>query len=170
MARVRRAGMEDAAAIAAIEVETWRTTYAGILDDEMLVGMSVERTAWGWVHQLRHRLAGAWVWQDEDGTVLGFGSCGHQRLPDLGYTGEVTMLYVLPDAQGQGIGRELLLTMFADLKHRGMNSALIWVIEANPSRFFYGHMGGAWHSGAVSNSAAAGWTRWATAGPIWPPL
>lgn len=142
MAGIRQARNGDAAAIAAIEVETWRSTYAGILADQTLVGMSAERKAREWGHELRHALRGVWVWEDEDFGLLGFGHCGRQRMPALAYEGEITMLYVLPDAQGQGIGRQLLLTMFDDLQSRGMRSALVWVLAANPARFFYGHMGG----------------------------
>lgn len=142
MAGIRQARNGDAAAIAVIEVETWRSTYAGILADQTLVGMSAERKAREWTRELRHALRGVWVWEDEDLGLLGFGHCGRQRMPALAYEGEITMLYVLPDAQGQGIGRQLLLTMFDDLQSRGMRSALVWVLAANPARFFYGHMGG----------------------------
>lgn len=142
MAGVRRARMGDAAAIAAIEVETWRTTYAGMLADATLVGMSPARKARQWASQLRNGPGGVWVWEDEEAGLLGFGHCGRQRIRTLAYDGEITMLYVRPDAQGQGIGRRLLVAMLADLKRRGMRSALVWVLEANPSRFFYGRLGG----------------------------
>jgi GNAT superfamily N-acetyltransferase len=139
---IRRARIGDAAAIAAIEVETWRATYAGILADATLVGMSVARKTRQWTYELRHGLRGVWVWEDEDARLLGFGHCGRQRLRSLAHDGEITMLYVLPDAQGQGIGRQLLVAMLADLRRRGMRSALVWVLEANPARFFYQHQGG----------------------------
>ena len=49
---------------------------------------------------------------------------------------------MLPDWQGQGAGRELLLAMFDHLRSAGFREALIWVVAANPSRFFYEAMGG----------------------------
>lgn len=134
--------MTDAAAMGFIEVETWQATYAGILDDGALIAMSAARKTRQWATEMRHGSEGLWVWDDQDQGVLGFGHCGPQRMGSLAYDGEITMLYVLPDAQGQGIGRHLLHGMFADLKHRGMASALVWVLEANPSRFFYTHLGG----------------------------
>lgn len=134
--------MDDAPAIGFIEVETWQAAYAGILDEGSLVAMSAARKARQWAAEMRHNGSGLWVWDDHRLGVVGFGHCGRQRMPSLAYDGEITMLYVLPDAQGQGIGRRLLLGMFADLKSRGMDSALVWVLEANPSRFFYGHLGG----------------------------
>ncbi|MBF0307399.1 MAG: GNAT family N-acetyltransferase [Alphaproteobacteria bacterium] len=142
MIGTRRARKTDAAAIATIEVETWRAAYAGMLANATLVGMSAERKAHQWAGALRHRQTGVWVWEDDGLGLQGFGHCGRQRLRALPFEGEVTMLYVLPDAQGRGIGRRLLLTMFADLLRRGMPSALVWVLAANPSRFFYQRLGG----------------------------
>ncbi len=142
MPGIRQAHLGDAAIIAAIEVETWRATYAGTLADTLLLGMSAEGKARQWAGQLRHGTEGVWVWENEDRGVLGFGHCGRQRMRSLAYAGEITMLYVWPDAQEQGIGRSLVLAMFSDLRVRGMASALVWVLAANPSRFFYARLGG----------------------------
>jgi hypothetical protein len=46
--RIRQARLEDVAAIADIEVETWRATYAGMLPDRVLVGMSERRQKGSW--------------------------------------------------------------------------------------------------------------------------
>jgi GNAT superfamily N-acetyltransferase len=141
-AGIRQADPGDAAAIAAIEVEAWRATYPGMLPDGALIRMSTLRKTRQWACELRNGPDGVWVWQDEGAGVLGFGHCGRQRIPSLPFQGEITMLYVLPDAQGQGIGRRLLSTMLADLRRRGMGSALVWVLAANPARFFYARLGG----------------------------
>ena len=74
--------------------------------------------------------------------IVGFGSGGKMRGDALPYKGEVFTLYVLPDFQGDGIGRRILGRLFATLSARGMNSAVIWVLAANPARFFYQTMGG----------------------------
>jgi ribosomal protein S18 acetylase RimI-like enzyme len=142
MAGVRRARRGDEVGIAAIEVETWRVAYAGVLPDRTLVGMSVRRKAWLWAQELSHGADGVWVWESGRSQLLGFGHCCVSRMPDLACDGEVTTLYVHPDAQDQGIGRALLLAMFADLRGQGMRSALVWVLEDNPARFFYERMGG----------------------------
>jgi ribosomal protein S18 acetylase RimI-like enzyme len=51
------------------------------------------------------------------------------------------MLYVTPDAQGCGIGRQLLLSMLANLATSNYPSALVWVLRSNPARFFYERLG-----------------------------
>jgi len=139
---VRPARGEDAAAIARVEVETWRATYPGILPDRVLVGMSLERQRGSWAGLIRYRPGDVLVAEREDWGLVGFGNCGAQRDTNLPFDGEVFTLYVAPEAQNQGIGRDLLRAMFARLLEKGRGSALIWVISANPSRFFYERQGG----------------------------
>lgn len=145
---VRQARLQDARAIGRIEVDTWRATYAGMLPDRVLLGMSAERQTATWAGFLRHRSGDVFVAQEDrtgpggDPRILGFGNCGPQREAALGYAGEVYTLYVTPDAQGNGFGRKLLLALFGRLVHCGHRSALIWVVRQNPSRFFYERLGG----------------------------
>lgn len=142
MTGIRQARAGDARTIAEIEIETWRTTYAGVLADDTLLAMSLERVARRWTHEIRDRAGTVLVWEDERRELLGFAHCGRQRDRSLDYEGEVYMLYVLPDAQGFGIGRGLLLASFENLLEARLRSALVWVVQANPSRFFYERTGG----------------------------
>jgi ribosomal protein S18 acetylase RimI-like enzyme len=140
--RVRRAGPADVAAIARIEVETWRATYAGMLPDRVLIGMSERRQQGAWAGLVRYRPGDVIVIEEADTGIVGFGNCGTQRDPTLPYSGEIFTLYVTPDAQNRGVGRHLMGALFERLLYKGNSSALIWVIRANPSRFFYEHLGG----------------------------
>ena len=142
MAGVRHARFEDAPALAKVEVETWRATYPGMVADSVLLNMSERRKTVMWARELVSDPRGVKVWSDGGAGILGFGHCGPQRDRALAYDGEVTMLYVLPDAQGMGIGKHLLTALFEQLADRDCRSALIWVVKANPSRFFYERMGG----------------------------
>lgn len=142
MSRIRQARIGDAPAIGRIEVETWQATYPGMLSDETLVGLSVDRQARIWGHVLRRWPGSVWLGEDDNGEPVAFGHAGGQRDLSIAYDGEIYMLYVLPDAQGLGIGRKLLLALFSYLVENGMASAVIWVLRANPSRFFYERLGG----------------------------
>jgi ribosomal protein S18 acetylase RimI-like enzyme len=144
MITIRQARLADARAIGRLEVETWRSTYAGMLPDRMLLGMSEQRQTASWAGFLRHRPGDVYVAEEGAAAprILGFGNCGPQRVPAFGFAGEVYELYVAPDAQGLGLGRQLLLALFARLIHCGHRSALIWVVRANPARFFYERLGG----------------------------
>jgi ribosomal protein S18 acetylase RimI-like enzyme len=169
--RVRVARTTDAAAIARVHVETWQSTYAGVIPDAYLVRLS---------HLLEGRprqvaLAptvreSTLVAEAEGAGVVGFASFGPVRRaglpPGTRFLGEVYTLYVLPDYQGRGLGRALLDSAFTSLAARGRRSAIIWVLEANPSRFFYEHLGGVRvarrterFAGADLGEVAYGWER-----------
>lgn len=139
---VRPARLADAETIARVEVETWRTTYAGMLPDRVLLGMSERRQTASWAGFLRHRPDDVRISQTVKGSVTGFGNCGAQRDSAIDFAGEIYTLYVLPDAQGNGAGRSLLLALFSRLVAMGYGSALVWVVRANPARYFYERLGG----------------------------
>ena len=140
---VRPGRVADAPAIARIEVETWRTTYAGMLPDKVLLAMSVQRLTISWASFLRQRPNDVRVAENAKGEAIGFGNCGAQRNSTIDFAGEIYTLYVTPDAQGEGAGRGVLLGLFQRLVSMGYASALVWVVRANPSRYFYERLGGA---------------------------
>ena len=162
MIRIRPARAEDAEDIAHVHVETWRDTYAGILPDHVLLRMSEARERAMWMRVLDGH--DSVLVAEMEGEVVGFASGGANRVPALDFAGEVYTLYVHPDYQGRGYGRRLLHRQFGALKRAGHGSALIWVLDANPARYFYEAMGGArvaerdepvW--GTVLHEAAYGW-------------
>jgi len=145
---IRAATADDGAAIARIHVETWRSTYAGILPDAYLVRMDVAGQRRIWRQSLRagsHRHQ-TFVATAADGEVVGFASCGPARrhaLPRRApYDGEIYTLYVAIDHQGQGHGKRLLRACLAELRAAGKSAAIAWVLAANPARFFYEAQGG----------------------------
>lgn len=177
--RLRPAKPSDARAIARIHVETWRATYPGMVPDQTLIGMTVDGKAAGWRRALQRsgqreivlvaeageEGPGDRPRGDPRGDVVGFASAGPNRDGRLAFAGEVQTLYVLPDWQNQGIGRQLLQGCFARLADQGIGSAVIWVLAENPSRFFYERMGGKragerderlW--GALLHEIAYGWS------------
>lgn len=148
--RIRRARAGDAAAIARVHVETWRATYAGSVPDDYLVRMTQRGQAFFWRKMLSRRRLDSTVLVAEvpasgrraGEAIIGFGSCGLQRSSNLPYAGEVYTLYVAQDWQGRGVGQRLLAGLFRTLYEEGVPDCLIWVLAANPARFFYEHMGG----------------------------
>ena len=150
MMRIRRAARSDAQAIGRVHVETWQSAYAGLLPDAMLAGMSDVRHAAMWLQTLsqRNEARGVFVADDSDGGVVGFGSCGPVRDTPEGLdgteqrVGEVYLLYVEPDYQNEGIGRRLLDALFRQLRADGFDTAILWMLADNPTRFFYEGLGG----------------------------
>ncbi|MBS0538584.1 MAG: GNAT family N-acetyltransferase [Proteobacteria bacterium] len=150
MITIRRAERRDAASIARVHVETWQSAYAGLLPDAMLAGMSDVRHAAMWSQTLadKDEARGVFVAEDEEMGVVGFGSCGSVRDPPEGLdgteqrVGEVYLLYVEPDFQDRGIGRCLLDALFRQLAADGFDTAVLWMLAENPTRFFYEGLGG----------------------------
>ena len=112
MIRIRRAHKNDTTAIGRVHVETWQATYAGLLPDAMLAGMSDVRQSAYWSRLLADPgEARVFVADDQEMGVVGFGSCGPVRDPPEGLdgrevrVGEVYTLYVEPDFQNRGLGR-----------------------------------------------------------------
>lgn len=77
-----------------------------------------------------------------DGEVVGFASCGRERGGNAQYAGEIYALYVLAAQQGYGVGKRLFIAGVDKLRARGYASMLIWVLDTNPARGFYEHLGG----------------------------
>ena len=141
---VRLARSGDAVAIGRVQSGSWRSTYAGLLPDSLLLRMTPERQARLWRRYLgdhRSPMGAVYVAEGPQG-VVGFGSCGPEQTGTIGFAGEIYTLYVDDAQHGRGLGRRLLRAMFARLRRDGHDSAVIWVLEGNPARFFYETMGG----------------------------
>lgn len=140
---IRPARTADAETIAAVYVDTWRTAYPGLVPNGVLVQMSKAAQAREWMVALsRRRRHDTVMIAEEAAAIIGFGSCGETRDNDLPHAGEIYTLYVQPDHQERGVGSALLFNLFDALIGRGLNSAVVWVLSGNPSRFFYEAMGG----------------------------
>lgn len=147
---IRAAETRDGGAIGALHVASWRETYAGILPDALLAGLSVEARGamWGGAIADPEAFGGGAVFvAEESGRMLGFGACGGQRdagLARCGFGGEIGALYVLRAHQGRGIGRGIMAALAGALTERGHKGASLWVLRENaPARRFYEELGGA---------------------------
>ena len=133
---IRMATAHDAAAIAKVHVESWRTTYKGIVPDDFLAHLSYARREQFWRQVLTEPGSRTIVYVAEDaqGTVIGFASGGPERSGDPVYTGELYAIYLLAQHQGLGIGRQLVMPLAHHLWQGGMGGLLLWVLAANPAR------------------------------------
>ena len=140
MVSIRAANSYDAVAIARVHVESWRTTYAGIVPDDYLAGLDETLRVKLWQEWLS---SGAVVLVAErKGGVVGFVHAGNIREAIETADAEVYSLYLLKESQGRGIGRALLTAVAAVLQQRGFRSIALWVLERNRSRNFYEICGG----------------------------
>ena len=141
---VRRAQMQDTEAISRIHVDTWKSTYRGIVPYKFLDGMSYSRSKEMWDNRLidDEDPTAVFVAEAETGSLVGFVSCGPARGPKQGYDGELYAIYVSQQMQRAGVGKMLVLAAIRDLRVRGYESMVAWVLGDNPFRRFYESLGG----------------------------
>jgi GNAT superfamily N-acetyltransferase len=137
---IRKAKIEDAAAIAHVQVASWKTTYAGIVSDVFLASLNQEEWMRSWQEQILAGNVSIFVAEDEAG-IFGFaaGGAARERLDDC--DAELYAIYLLRERQRQGVGRTLGLTLASALQTKGFTSMLVWVLEQNPSLSFYERLG-----------------------------
>ncbi|MBE9059507.1 GNAT family N-acetyltransferase [cf. Phormidesmis sp. LEGE 11477] len=142
---VREAIRNDIPAIARVHVDTWRTTYRGIVPDEILANLSYEKRENGW-HQVLNNAAKdsnfTYVAESQSGKIVGFANGEVERAGDPVYRGELNAIYVLKSHQQQGIGRELVRVVAQKLSQTEIHSMLVWVLAQNPACRFYETLGG----------------------------
>lgn len=145
---IRPASDDDAAAIAAVQVASWRTTYHGLIPDETLVALSVAGRTERWREILARDGHAAFVAEERgegDPTVVGFVDGGPNRSstsPFDAFSGELYAIYLLASHQRGGTGTRLTAALVRQLLKDGHGSMLVWVLESNPSRAFYEALGG----------------------------
>ena len=142
--QIRPATLNDTASIAKVHVDTWRTTYAGLMSDAHLAGLSYDRRETYWRRVLTKWAETNFVYVAEDvqGQIVGFACGGPESEKDPIYDGELYAIYILEEAQGQGIGRKLTQAIAQHLLDAGFKGLKIWVLETNAARGFYETLGG----------------------------
>lgn len=144
MISIRSAVVEDASAIATVHVAAWKETYRGIVPEEFLNNLSIQRRTQQWESSLSdeestyHRAFVA----EMDGQVVGFSNYGLPQEKNSGFDGELFAIYILQFAHKQGIGKLLVEAVVRGMRDLGYKSMMVWVLRDNPARGFYERLGG----------------------------
>ena len=141
---VRRAVPEDAAGIAHVRIEAWRTTYRGVIPASYLDGMKVEDSTALWLRVLTAAPNTTSVFVAEDTTgVCGFASGLMLAPPKFDIDAELSSIYLVPHRQRAGLGRRLVAAVLDAEREHGATALLTWVIAQNSgARKFYEGLGG----------------------------
>ena len=141
---IRPARLSDADEIAHVHVESWQSTYKGIIAKDYLADLSEKRRADRWRENLsdHNQKSCIFVLEDANEQIIGVASGGPQRDPQLDYASELYAIYLLETVQGRGLGSRLMNAIANRLAMSGFKSMLVWVLEDNPSRYFYEALGG----------------------------
>ena len=164
MVHVREARHDDAAGIARVHVDSWRTTYRGILPADYLASLSYADRETLWQRWLAAAATGPQLIfvakegpKDDappgDGTaspglpspatpqIVGFAYGGPAGRDAADFEGELYAIYLLQSHQRRGIGKSLFLRVAERLAQASHRSLFVWVARDNPSRAFYEAMG-----------------------------
>ena len=158
--------MADAAAIARVHIDSWRTTYRGIVPDEYLAGLDVADREAHWRGILDSASEDfTYVAETPAAGIVGFAGGGPESSEDPLYRGELYAIYLLQEHHRRGVGRQLTAVVASRLLEAGKRSMLIWVLTENiAARRFYEALGGEYVreqaiaiGGASLTEVAYGW-------------
>ncbi|WP_176222215.1 GNAT family N-acetyltransferase [Tuberibacillus sp. Marseille-P3662] len=140
---IREALKTDISSIAKVHVDSWRSTYGSIVDQDVLQQLSYDEKEKQWQQILDQdsKLNRTFVAFDDTGDMAGFLSVGSNRLEPYAYEGELYAVYLLSDYQGQGYGRRLLKKGAEHLYEHGIDNMTVAVLSENPAVGFYQRMG-----------------------------
>ena len=134
---IRKASPQDAYGLAEVHSLSSQAAYAGFIDPQFLKTRTIQ-------HSLdvfkQNGCAEVWL-AEQAGRIVGFCRI-HVEEANGQPLGEIAALYLLPQFQRQGIGRQLMQTGIEQLRLRGCQTIILWVLKTNDSaRQFYQRCG-----------------------------
>jgi ribosomal protein S18 acetylase RimI-like enzyme len=142
--QIHDARIDNAPALADVVIIPIVTAFQGLVPDICLTWLTREESIANWQE---------WFEDDDDdgsfllvaeldsGLVIGC-ALGGSQADDPRFVGELFLLGVLPEYQGQGVGQSLVRAVAARLYDQGILSMRVLVISVNPYRRFYEKVGG----------------------------
>lgn len=142
MIQIRKANARDAEALGRVHVESWKSTYRGLVPDDYLDSLEPSdraRNFRDWFKEPEDRFLLAALQEEE---VVGFASGGKERGDHEPGTGELYAIYLLPEVQRQGIGRQLFLACADRLGQMGFKRMVLYCLAENLHQGFYSSLSG----------------------------
>ncbi|TKG99165.1 GNAT family N-acetyltransferase [Peribacillus simplex] len=140
--KIRKAMEQDVRGIANVHINSWKTTYKGILPDQYLSSMNLEAKKKNWLRNLKMLHNATFVAENANGKIIGFAAGGPEQTNDPHIQGEVYAIYFLQEYQGQGLGRKMIKAVIHELMKMEHQNLIIWALKDNPSCGFYRALGG----------------------------
>lgn len=162
---IRQGNRDDIKEISKIYIDTWKSTYSGLVPDNFLNELSYEEGENKWVNFLSNQLHQSFIYvaTNDSEEIIGFAAA--RIINDKEFKGELYALYLLPKAQGLGAGRSLISTTAEHFIKEGIFSMMVWVMKNNKSGSgFYKRLGGKYYThrdsqfgGFLVEDEAYGW-------------
>lgn len=138
---IHRARESEAPDVASVHLASWRSAYRGIIPHTTLEQMIARRGDNWWKRAIGR---GAHVLViNFNGMIVGYATLGINRARTLPHDGEIYEIYMMPEYQGIGLGKQLFQNARRTLINYGLKTSLLWVLEENePACRFYAALGG----------------------------
>jgi len=131
---ISKASIKDYDLIHAIAVPSWQHTYSSILSAEQLDYMLTLMYSHDAITEQIAIKGHHFLLAAEDGQYLGFAS---YEINSVYEATKIHKLYVLPQAQGRGVGKALVTVIENAAKAHGNDKLLLNVNRYNPAVNFY---------------------------------
>lgn len=147
--KIRVAQAHDAKEITLVHLNTWKTSYQGILEQSFLDALELNNDRLNFRKNLL-KDADIHLVITFNEKVIAFADAGslrsHKHLKDTNNNhelGELYAIYVLKEHQALGLGKILFQTCSRKLQERGLMPFVIWALKDNLSaNQFYQKLGG----------------------------
>ncbi len=141
---VRLAEAQDADAIGTIHMLSWKSTYAGIVQQAYLDKIDLKKRIASAVKRIKNPETDCFVlFETSDQKIVGFAEVGPCREKNVDLDAELYAIYLLKDYQGSGGGKLLFEAAVQSTQLRKFSRLMVSVLEQNiSSRKFYERMGG----------------------------
>lgn len=133
--------IKDSLEIAKLIKGGWNSAYKGLISDEYLKNMNVEKLSVNWKNKIRVN-ENVYVYKDNN-EILGVIIFGESKDFNAEVIGEVFVLYVKVEEKRKGIGTKLLKFAQNQLLEQGYEKMVIWCLKGNEqgSEFYKKHGG-----------------------------
>ena len=139
MLKIRPAQKKDAEKLATINVIGWKTTYRGLIPDEVLNDLSVTEKR---IENFANTISNSPIFlvaENESG-IIGYLNGGKPRIKDFPYPYEIYGFYIHPDYQRKGVGTALINAFKERIKKKPF---CVCLLKGNEKALkFYQKMGG----------------------------
>lgn len=131
---IRNARSDDAEAFVRAYERAWDAALATIAGKRLGALAPLEERIRAFQAGVERMSPDARIWVAErGGTLVGLATCIRN-----GDACELRSVYVVPEAWGSGVARDLLETALESMRARGATEAVLWVVEENGrARHFY---------------------------------
>lgn len=136
---IRKPKEEDIKGIAKVNVDSWRTTYKGIVPDDFLNRMRYDEREVAARKTFESIKTLQYVAESEEKKIVGYVHGGKNRYTEdyPEFDAEIYAIYILKDYQGHSIGSKLIQHLVEELVSQGFKSLIVQVLAENRSKEFY---------------------------------